>query len=181
MASQSQAIFANDDDPRITYSGKWDVVESWKDPSPANREFGSTAHITTQQGASATFRFQGVYICEIYNFVKMELTAYELSGDGVRFFISLPAVTGDRNAVVNLLVRLDGESTETRTFGRGSLLVQAAPFVKEGLDPLRVHELVVTYQGQTEFANPLPFRFDGIRWTIPASGSSSYVFFEVAR
>ena len=54
----SQSLYAGDDDPRIAYSGEWQVVDSWPPPG----EFGKTAHITTQQGASATLRFQGSWM-----------------------------------------------------------------------------------------------------------------------
>ena len=75
---------------------------------------------------------------------------------------------------MDLLVRLDGESIETQTYGSGIRLSGITPFVREGLDPLRVHEIVIVYQGRPQFGDPLPFRFDGIRWNIPGGpvGSS---------
>ncbi|KAH6904384.1 hypothetical protein BKA70DRAFT_532045 [Coprinopsis sp. MPI-PUGE-AT-0042] len=76
-------LFAEDDNPRIIYSGDWSTVSPIKP-----LEYGNTAHVTTQQGASATFRFQGI---------------------GVLFYITLPPVTGSRQARVDLIIKLDDE------------------------------------------------------------------------
>ncbi|KAH6904382.1 hypothetical protein BKA70DRAFT_1296488 [Coprinopsis sp. MPI-PUGE-AT-0042] len=103
----SKSIFAEDDDSRILYSGDWSVVSPWK---PG--EFGATAHVTTQRGASATLRFQGTG-------------------------------TGDKNSVVDLSIRLDGEIIESQT---------------------RAEATCCRLPGRPEFGDPLPLRFDGIQW-----------------